>query len=47
MVDNKSNPDNYKTLEISIGALVKGPEMLRFVMDHLKMGKMQLKSCHL
>ena len=31
MVDSENNPDNYKTLSISIGAMIKNPEMLRFV----------------
>ena len=27
MVDSKCNSDNYKTLKISIGAIIKDPEM--------------------
>ena len=29
-----------KTLKVSIGAIIIGPEMLRFVPDHLKTKKM-------
>ena len=40
MVDINSNPGNYKTLEISTGASEKGPEIITFVMNHLKTNKM-------
>ena len=40
MVDSKNNPDNYKTLKISIGTIIENPEMLRFVPDDLKTKKM-------
>ena len=36
MVDSESSTDNYKTLKISIGIVIKYQEMLRFVPDHLK-----------
>ena len=40
MVDNYNNPDNYKTLKISIGGIIKKPEMLKFLPDHLKTEKL-------
>ena len=36
MVDIEYSADNYKSSKISIGAIVKNPEMLKFVPDHLK-----------
>ena len=39
MVDSKNSPDNYKTLKISIGTLIKYPEMIKFVPDYLKTKK--------
>ena len=36
MVDSKYRPDNYKSLKISIREIIKNPEMLNFVPDHLK-----------
>ena len=36
MFNSKYSSDKYKTLEISIGAIIKYLEMLRFVPDHLK-----------
>ena len=39
MVGNEYSPDNSKSLEISIGATIKNPEMLRFIPDHLKTKK--------
>ena len=32
--------DNYKSLKISIGWIIKNPEMLRFVLEYLKTKKM-------
>ena len=40
MVDNKYSSDNYKTLKIGIGTVIKDLEMLRFVPNHLKTKKM-------
>ena len=40
MVDNEYSLDNHKSLKISIGSIIKNPEMLRFVPDHLKTKKM-------
>ena len=37
MVDNM---DIYKSLNINIGTVMKNPEMLKFVPDHLKTKKM-------
>ena len=39
MVDSENSPDNYKTFKISIGAIIKNPEILKFVPDHLKIKK--------
>ena len=39
LVDSKNNPDNYRTINISTGAIIKYPEMLRFVPDHVKTEK--------
>ena len=36
MVDGEKSPDNYKILKISIGAIRKNPEFLKFVPRHLK-----------
>ena len=50
MVDSRESPDNYKTLEISFGAILKNPEMLRCASDNLKtkrMCKHVIKSCRL
>ena len=35
MVDNKYSPNNYEHLKISIGTIIKDPEMLRFIPYHL------------
>ena len=40
MVDSEYSPDNYKSSKINIGAIIKNPQMLRFVSDHLKTKKM-------
>ena len=40
MVDREYRADNYKSLEISIGVVIKHSEMLRFILDHLKTKKM-------
>ena len=36
MVDSEYSTDNYKSLKISIGAVIKNPEMIKFILDHLK-----------
>ena len=36
MVDSEYSPNNYKSLKISIGVVIKHPEMLRYIPDHLK-----------
>ena len=49
MVDNKYSEDNYKSLKINIGAIIKNPEMLSLFLIVLKQkrcGNMQLKSFH-
>ena len=40
MVDTEYIPGNYKSLRISIGSIMKNPEILRLVLDHLKTKKM-------
>ena len=37
MFDSKSRTDDYKSSKISIGPVMKNPEMLKFVFDHLKL----------
>ena len=39
MVDREYNTDNSTSIEISIGAIIKNPKMLRIVPDHLKAKK--------
>ena len=36
MVDNEYSTDSYKSPRISIAAIMKNPEILKFVPDHLK-----------
>ena len=36
MVDSEYGMDIYKHLNISLGTVMKNPEMLKFVPDHLK-----------
>ena len=36
MVCSKNNSDNYRTLKINIGTIIKDPEMLIFIPDYLK-----------
>ena len=48
MVDSENSPNNYKTLKISIGAIIKSPKMLKLDPDHLKnknVCKNEVKSC--
>ena len=40
MVDGEYSMDIYKSVKISIGTVMKNPEMLKFVPDHLKTEKM-------
>ena len=40
MVEIENSPDNYSTLKISIGAIIKNSELLKIVRDHLKTKKM-------
>ena len=44
MVDKAYSQDNYKSSKISIGALIKNLEMLRFVPNHLKTKKMSIRN---
>ena len=37
MFDSKCRADDYKCSKISIGPVMKNPEMLKFVFDHLKL----------
>ena len=39
MVDSEYSPGDYIPSKISIGAVIKNPEMLKFVPDHLKSKK--------
>ena len=41
MFDSEYNTDSFKSLKISNGAIIKNPEMLRFVPDHLNTKKMR------
>ena len=36
MVESENDLDNYKALEIIIGAMMKNSEILKFVTGHLK-----------
>ena len=40
MVDCEYSPGNCRSLKISTGAIIKNPEILRFVPDFLKTKKM-------
>ena len=40
MVDNEYSTDDYKSPKISIGAIIKNPEVQRLVPDHLKNEKL-------
>ena len=40
MVDNENSCDNYETLKLGIGAIIKNLELLKFVPDYLKTRKM-------
>ena len=40
IVDSEYITNNYQSLKISLGAIIKNPEMLTFVPDHLKTKKM-------
>ena len=39
MVDSEYSIDIYKSVKISIGAVMRSPEILKFVPDHLKTKK--------
>ena len=39
MVDSEYSINNYKSSKFSIGAIIKNPDMLNFVPDHLKTEK--------
>ena len=41
MVDSEYSTGNYKSSKISIGAVMRNPEMLKFINDHLKTKKMR------
>ena len=40
MVDSEYSIHNCKSSKISIGAIIKNPQMIRFVTNHLKTKKM-------
>ena len=39
MVESEYSKNNYKSSNISIGTVIKNPEILEFVPDHLKFKK--------
>ena len=39
MVESEKSPDNYKTLKISIGVIIKNLVKLKLVPDHLRIKK--------
>ena len=39
MVDSEYSMDIYKSVKISVGTVMKNPEMLKFVPAHLKVKK--------
>ena len=39
IVDSEYSVDIYKSVNISIGTVMKNPEMLKFVLDHFKAKK--------
>ena len=39
MVDSEYSRGIYKSIKINIGAVMRNPEMLKFVSDHLKTKK--------
>ena len=40
MIDSEYSVNIYKSVKVSIGTVVKNPEMLKFVLDYLKTKKM-------
>ena len=47
MVDSEYSMDIYKSVKVGIGTVMKNPEMLQFVSNHVKTKKsvnMQLKN---
>ena len=40
MVDSENNPNICKTLKTSIVTIIKNPDLLRFVLYHLKIKNM-------
>ena len=43
MVISENDPDYYKTLKISIGAIIKKPKMPKFIPDLLKTKKFRFR----
>ena len=39
MVDSEYSMDIYQSLSISIGSVMRNPEIIKFVLDHLKTKK--------
>ena len=39
MIDSENRMDVYKSIKISIGTVIKNPEMIKFVPDHLNTKK--------
>ena len=44
MVDSENSPFNYNTFKISIGEIMKNPEILEFVLDHPKTKKIGINA---
>ena len=44
MVNSENSPDNYKTLKVELGTIIKNPEILKFVLDHLNTKKVCKKA---
>ena len=44
MVNSENSPNNYKTLKVEVGIIIKNPEILKFVLDHLKTKKVCKKA---
>ena len=44
MINSENSPDNYKTLKVELGTIIKNPEILKFVLDHLNTKKVCKKA---
>ena len=41
MIGSECSPDNYKSLKTRIRSIIKNPEILKFIADHLNTKKMR------